>query len=684
MLTAVSFFILLSVFFIPGASIVLACENKPLGFEKLSFYALGVSSAYLVLVSLVLLRYGMFNYITVGLMVLSPTVIALLVNSKADRKLINISPLRISFSWHTVLIMVLFGAMIAASPKWNFLIAPNMDAGNYEVYSNHFWTTGSLYFDLSSYLDKGVPVDWLSSRNTWAMTEGGLVGKPNYMYGYPVMLAIAKMIFNSPYISWVVNAIFSLFSAALIGAILFKLTKNSMVSFCVTAALCLTPLFFYYSKQIMSEQISLFGYLLFCYSLLEYFNRKQITNIIGVVAGLALVLLMKLDSFVIPGLFVASLVIVFIHDVQYKKVFQYDSSLLLAIGAILAVCVLMTVWLCNPKYVSHFSIPAIKVYGETAFIYFYMILLSAGMGVLAFHNNGNRFNKLGKCFSYLHLSQFVFYSIIVLWLYFIGWNLSIRPVGAEILSNHDKFNIPRLFTMFSPLYFIIFLVALPFAIKYGAGRYRVILLIGAIGLAVLIGKSNHSSPDIWWMRRYLVLLLPTTAVLIGVLFRLVVIKRWVGYKTAVSFVLGITVISVAIQYKSMSVFMEHKVNSKVPDQIAVLDKIIPDDALIIMDESNSVVRGTVNVLRSIRTGPTLLNVPDSEIDDAIGLYPEISNVVLFTQRKDDENEINNVGFKLVHEGLLQKQWANNLALLLNNPSHEKHSRYYLYSITRVQ
>lgn len=75
MLTTLSVFILLSVFFIPGASIILACENKPLGFEKLSFYALGVSSAYLVLVSLVLLRYGLFNYITVGMMVLSPAVI---------------------------------------------------------------------------------------------------------------------------------------------------------------------------------------------------------------------------------------------------------------------------------------------------------------------------------------------------------------------------------------------------------------------------------------------------------------------------------------------------------------------------------------------------------------------------------------------------------------------------------
>lgn len=673
--------VFLFVVFIPGISFLLLTSSRSTNIEKLLYYGLGISAAYLILSSMILLRYGLFDYYSVAILVLIPPAIALFARMKSNVGLQDVVSFDMRNSWHVIFILFVFSVIVVFTPKWNFLIAPNMDAGNYEVYSNHFWMTGNLYFQLSSYLEKNIPVEWIISRNTWPIAPDSLVSRPSYMYGYPVMLGLAKLIFNSPYVSWVVNALFSLLSAAIMTSLLYKLTRSKLVSISVSLALCLTPLFLYYSKQIMSEQIALFGYLLFCYGLLEYFRQKDIGDILAVVAGLSLVFFMKLDSFVIPTFLAMSLFIIWIDTVQNGKSFQFDKRLAWSIAAVSAASILVTLWLCNPGYLGHFSISSIKKHGYTLFLYIYAIVIFIYFGGYAFLYN-RRFESIKSILTRLNASQVLSYFLIVAWLYFIGWSLAVRPVGATLAENHDALNIHRLLTVFSPLFLIMLLLALPITIKHIQNRYKIILLMGFLGLALVINKASHSPPDIWWMRRYLVVLLPTAAVFLGVLFRLIVVKKWINYKDAIVYTVAVAAISIVVQYPNFKVFAHYEVNAKAPSQIAELDSLVSNDSLLVMEESNSVVRGTINVLRSLREGPTLLNVPGDKINDAIDAYPEQREIFLVTQRLLESNEINNLEFNLIQEGMLQKQWINNLGLLLDKPGLAKSTKYYLYTATR--
>lgn len=679
--TVISTLILFLAFSLPGIGILLTLRAKLHNLEQLLFYSFGISAAYLVFMNLILLRFGLFNPYTESILVLLPVCTALLVKLKSKESITNILPIRTDNAIFLLIIFFLFGSIIVFTSKWNFLISPNMDAGNYEVYSNHFWITGDLYFQLAPYLEKNIPIEYLTSKNTWAFAKNSSFGRPNYMYGFPVLLGLAKLIFNSPYVSWVINCVFSLFSAAIIGTLLLRITKNKWVSLMVLLALCVTPLFYYYSKQIMSEQVALFGFLLFSYSLVEHAKEREIKSVLGIVAGIVLFLLMKLDSFIVPMFFLLAYFIVWIDKTQYNKSIQINPRVMILIGVSILVCALITIWLCNPRYVRHFSTPSIKSYGDTVFIFIYSIAIFIGFWLLAILYS-RQFNVLRELFSRINLSQIVHYFIIVIWILFISWNFTVRPVGAPLTEDHNAYNIHRLLTIFSPLFLLITLLALPLVIKQASSSVKVLLLVGLFGLSYLIFNSNHSPPDIWWMRRYLVLLLPTTAILIGTLYRLAVVNRWIAAKSVITYTIGAAILSIIVQAPHMRVLLDYKVNESIPEHIAMLDSQISPDSLVIATISDSLVRGTVNTFRSIHAGPSVLNVPHEQVGHIMSLFPERKNIALITQQELETTEIMGRNFELKSKGQIKRQWINDFGLLLKKHKYSKSSQYYLYITSR--
>jgi len=667
--------------FLPGISVLLIMQARINNLEQLIIYSFSVSAAYLMVVNLILLRFDIFNMYSVASIIFIPAIAAAFVSSFKQSAGAFISNIRIENYMFLLVIILVFSSLILFTPKWNFLISPNMDAGNYEVYGNHFWKSGSLYFHLSPYLEKNIPVDWLRSRNTWVFTAGSDYAIPNYLYGYPVLLGLVKLIYGSPYVSWIVNGVFSVLSAILMGALLLRLTKNRVLSFFVLLSLCFTPIFYYYSKQIMSEQVALFGFILICYCILDYGVEKEAKNILGIISGLTLLLLVKLDAYMIPALLMIALSVVWIECMQKNNRIWPKPIVLILLGFAVSINALIVIWLCNPGYLSHFSIKPISKYGPTVFLYMYIIAMLIGYAALSYAYV-YKSAKISNFFSSINLSLLISSLIAIIWLYFIGWNFSTRPVGVSLADNHDAFNLYRLMTVFNPLFLIVSLLVFPFVIIRANPYYKIILLVGLSGLGMLIFKSGHSSPDVWWMRRYLVLLLPVTAIIIGLLYRQIIINHWVKQTTAFTVTTCVALISIAIQYPKMDVLLDYEVNAMTPKHMTILEEYIEDDSLLITTEVNHVVRGTINTFRSLRNGPTILNVPEDKVGYTIGLYPDINAIALVTQKKLTDEPFHGYRFVLKSEGLFKKQWINDLGLLLRQPDFAKYSQYYLYVTSR--
>jgi hypothetical protein len=130
-----------------------------------------------------------------------------------------------------------------------------MDAGNYELYGNHFCKTGSYYLDGRDLLERGASSTWLASHNTWNIDPDSGLGRPSYLAAYPILLGVVKATFDSAVASPLVNAMLASISAMLMVLIGLQLVRARVVVVPLVAGLVLTPMFFYYGKQLMSEQL---------------------------------------------------------------------------------------------------------------------------------------------------------------------------------------------------------------------------------------------------------------------------------------------------------------------------------------------------------------------------------------------------------------------------------------------
>jgi hypothetical protein len=124
--------------------------------------------------------------------------------------------------------------------------------------------------------------------------------------------------------------------------------------------------------------------------------------------------------------------------------------------------------------------------------------------------------------------------------------------------------------------------------------------------------------------------------------------------------------------------MIHFVNYRAPKAQEQLQMIIPENALVITTESNSIVRGAMNTFRSMRSGPTLLNVPVDDIGICLNKFEDYQdNTYIVTQDKLDKLEYTEE-YIFKNKGLFYKGWVNSIKALIKNPWYEKRTTYYVY------
>lgn len=674
----------ISLFFLPGIGILLPLRNLPSGASYFLVAAFGVSAAYNLLSTLLLLRLGIFRVSLLVVLALLPLLLTATLKPKIVSDSFHNLRIRCSNSLPLLVIALVLGSLLLFTPKWNFLISPNMDAGNYETQSNHFWQSGYLYFPVTSYTERGVPLEWLECGNTWQFREGEEVARPMYLLGYPILLATAKSVFGSPRISWVVNALFALFSAVSMGILALELARNRFFAVVLVSAVLFSPLFYYYSKQIMSEQVALFGFLLLVLTLKKQHGLPSLFIAVVTGAALVLVLLTKLDAFVLPAFLFAGLLLDWMLGLLEGRQQLCRRAILATVSFVTATCALLVVWLCSPRYVQHFSIQWVSERTTVPLLLLYAIGLIILFSILAgmqkvVAGRAGRPRRLGFHLKRVGASQAATMALALLWLAFAAWNLAARPLGATVADNHDALNVLRLFTVTSPLLFASVLLLAPVALFLLQGTTRVPLLVCLVGLAFFIFRSNHSAPELWWMRRYLMFAIPTmilvAAVLAGYLARQVELAR----HQVIVYLSLLLIASAAAQYPHMRFLLTHRVNPAAPEQIAGLRRIIPEHALVIAAGTNKVVRGTVNTLRSLHKGPVLVNVPLDRIQEAMRCFPDRECKILITDRPVDREHfgISKVAFET--EGRFFKEWADSIERIKTGKT-SKSQNYWLYEI----
>ncbi len=669
----------------PGIGVFLVFGNIPSKPTVFIAAVCIVSTAWNLLWSLILLYFGLFNGLSLIIVALLPFIIGLL-RQKGRLSLLN--ELRSGFTLRseTIVCLILgisFGILFLVTPKWNFLISPNMDAGNYETYSNYFWTSGSLYWNVNEYLERGVPWDWIQSRNTWTFDKDNGLAKPVYLYGFPVVLSMAKTLLGSPAVSWCTNALFSMISVALLAFIGFRITQNRFIGAGLALMVCFTPMFYYYSKQAMSEASALFGFLALVVGISEYVSDRRSSYLAMAFAGLFLMLQVKLDAYVIPVFVLFGLGMAALATSETSSITMRIRNLYFVLGGCTAFSAIIVCLLERTYYLGHVTIDVPLIPGQP-FLFSFGLYLLVGFCLFPFvfylYDRFLRARRYVQCGGF-YLSVGLF---SMLWIVFIAWNLGLRPVGQDVSNNHEPFNLIRLFTVSSPIALILLCAGIPLALIKSEGGWRAVVFIVAASLIFLVYNSTHrSSASVWWMRRYLSFLLPAMVLVMAYIWQLINNSQINRTKAIV----GVSILltgTLFVQFFQLVPFFKHEVNKDAPRLLSELENSIPDNALLVVLEGGSVTRGSMNTFRSLRSGPTLLNVPMNDLQNSFDLYTNhVGKSYLLASIKIKKISAK-IDLEPIKEGYISKQWVNTLEALHNNPKTKKYSPYFLYNIKSIR
>jgi len=658
-------------FIFPGSCLLLSLSGCTRNIILLLIFAFGVSLNYCILLGLALLSLSVFSFETILLGCMAPAVIALW-----RRRTVFANLCMARFDRETVvsvaIVWCLLGVMLFATPRWTFLISPNMDAGNYETYSNHFWTHGTLYCDATSDVSRGVPLEWIHSRNTWMPSRASdTLLRPAYTYGFPIYLGVIKCIFKRPDVSWLGMAILSFASAGLLSILLTGLTTRWWLGTPLAMGVISTPLFFYYSKQIMAEQGALLGLLLVVSALASSDEDESVSP--GVLfmsfCGFFLVLIVKLDTFVVAAFGILAF---FLAALERTKEARRQVEVGITLGLATLFAGVIHALFISPKYLKHFSVPSLTLPPGVPFIVLYaLVILCAGLAGRQLLKASVKGKGLRPRRRTQHLATV---GCSVAWLAYMGWNLVLRPHGAPPQQAHDLINLQRLFVVSSPILLGLTLAAFPLALSGVALRLRYVLLMLAGVFCYTIFRSHHSAYDIWWMRRYLLSWTPLVCLSLGQVAWMVEQRSRRFAKIVAVALAGVCV----FQLVQMRPFFPHEVNTHNPTMLAALLQVIPDDALLIAMGKESPIRGTTNTLRSLRHGPTLLNVEEKSLPMAMELYPERKTAVILAVQPLADKTLEKSKLQYVGRYPYAHQWKSKLVEIYANPTAGHNFSIYVY------
>lgn len=672
-LEATLFLLLLTV---PGVGILLALADTVEDPGLAMVYGVAMSLCYDVFVGLLLLRAGVFSYAAVAALALVPLAVAFLQRGVADiREQFVAWSRRLSSTLLPASLAVLVLVAAIVTPRWTFLIGTGLDAGNYEIYGNHFWLDGSLYLDVGGLLENGVPPRWIEFRNTWFFDRPD-VGRPAYLYAYPVMLGITKAGFGSVGASWVLNAVLgalTVFALAILARAFARSSHRAIVAVVPAVA---TPAFFFYTKHIMSEMLALFALTVVLICITDEHEERASRRGVPLVAGsaMALALLTKVDV-IVPAVLIC-LGVLFVGSVGRSGRVPPRTATALGVGFLFAA--ILNSWLVAPRYLDKVS-PSeyLEQVRQTSLAGAGMYILVALVLLVALTLVGRREPELPAAGHGIHQRTLdgAFWVFAAGWALFAGWNLWIRPAHGSLATDHDPLNLVRLLDTYSPFVIAMLVAGVPLLSRErNLRRWVPAGLI--VALAMVILESNHSRTEVWWMRRYLVMILPAAAVVGGQAFHWVARREGRSGRVAVALLASGALIAAAVQVANMRPLFAHEVNSESASRLAAITDVVPEQTPLVVVGDEPHVNGLGNTLRSVRDGPTLIAVPVNELPKVMELFH--GGYTVLSPAPLAERTTGPVDLSMVAQGEYVVQWQSWLGEIAEDPVRRSLFPYYLY------
>lgn len=605
-----------------------------------------------------------------------------------------------------VLVPLIPLVLIAMTIPWNFMMATGMDAGNYEVTSSHFAASGSYWLDASDALQAASSETSAiaSPGNTWWFDDAAMSrGRPYYLPLFPALLGSLKFLSGSHVASGYLNILLGgLNTLGVYGLILF-LSRSKLAAAFGSTLLTLNLVFLYYAKQIMSEQLALTALLLLVSAslLLTKFSQDKIVlafrtlislkiTILGAVFAL---MLTKLDSILPLLLLLGLLALVSPIRHEVRSVFFYSFS-----GFLLAIPVLSA--LIVPNYLKHASLPVrLPILGSLQganFLLVSAVFLFFGFGCSALihkllrrsltkmslkevedfpepstdlSTSGRRMTR--NIAAIVSLSIFLFLGIL-------------RPILSDFEVNHDAYNLLRLLHLWSPLVLAAIFVSLGMLGAKSDILTRIFLLSLGTAFVIALVRSQHSAPDLWWSRRYLVVGTVLGAFSVSAIassWPALIGKRLSDRRPTVVFLRRLSVAVLASgallwqAWVAAPLFAERQNEGVLADAVA-LAEFAPFATLHVVAANRGFV-GLGNSVRSLRPGSTVVAMSPEELEQAVSdLAP--GDLILLPQewapRLDDLVTV-------VLSGETAGHWANSHAQL--GRSDREVRRRVVWSLARV-
>lgn len=685
-------------FVIPGSLLILIIWGRFSDLAETLLYGFAISTSLVIALSATLLLAGVFSILAL-LLAVGSLIIGLVIAGTALRRFNRasarnlISRESLSRSLGPLFVAVLVLAIGLLTPHWNFLLGSNMDAGNYEIYGNHFVRTGSFLLESSALVESGVPPEFVESGNSWNVVPGTNEAKPSFFPGFSILLAVFKGIFNTPLASTFAPIALAAASAGLLARAASHIVRRAFVGTLIVVAAVLTPLFFFYSKQIMAEAVALLGVSLIVDTLLRYRSwapAKVGLFGTGIGIGLFLALTAKLDAYVLLALVpIGLLLALFEARPEQPTPSGHPVFSILPLAGVVSGSVLVAS-MVDPGYASklvpgrlsqYISPPlAIIAYGVTFGALMVGVWLSPRWKSRWLGDRDQ--TQPGAISPWRHRLAAAHWALAGAWAVFLLWNLVYRP-RTPFEIDHNPHNLPRLFDVVDPTIMTVFLLC-SIVVLLWPGPDRPVLIMLIIGLGILIVASRHNRSELWWMRRYLFYLIPAVSIgIAGGLTR--IFDRAAGQRgreasilaLAVAVLLGVS----GIRVVDMDPLFQLEYNSDIPTELEELSAMLQPGDFVVIPQGNPSVRALVNTKRSLDGQPMFGPVPPDRIYDAIETAEGFGTRVVLALESPEHglDPVIQGRFELIGSGTVTQPGVRYLAHVRNNPTRATVVPYQLYA-----
>lgn len=529
------------------------------------------------------------------------------------------------------------------TPAWNFQWGWQWDQGLYEVYANHFASSGTFFWDISPELRiLGDRAAWLTGPTTFFELVGGIGDEPlrgTRLPGYAVWLALVKSAIGITGPVWIGNVSI----ATLVTLLLHRVTRlagaDRWPAVLITMTITANIAFLYNAKQFVAEPLGLLGILLIIVGVLEA-TPSQTQRVSLVFSGTLLTLITKIDGWQPVLILIGILALAAVRDRSLRPLVL---SMLVATATATAQLPSLT----TASYLRTLRLPSevrsiMPLDGQALAIA--LVILLAGMTMLAWLPYSDRagawvLRMRGAKRAALALDA----TVALGWIAFGVWAWRLRAQGLEFgdmtpREIADRFNLPRLIELWSPVAIAVVFIGLLAPLRSVRGPVRALSLGLALAFALVVIDARNQPSELWWVRRYFLSFAPLAALTLGpvvdqisvrgqLLAARVAMDPATSRRISAAVVASVLGLGVALQATTLPPLLRATQNEGLDVIVREVLEHVPDGVPLIVaattlevksDElmlgtRDRVTQGVATAVRAARTDLTLIEVPEWEV-----------------------------------------------------------------------